>query len=133
MATSSPSEAAARPSSHAALSVEVFGLYLMLTGLALLTHPNTLLGLFGIAPATEVWIRVVGALALIVGYYYWACGRAGALVFFRASIVGRLGFCAACVALILLVQAPVQLLMFAAIDLAGALWTGWALRHPNGK
>ena len=133
MATSSPSEAAARPSSHAALSVEVFGLYLMLTGLALLTHPNILLGLFGIAPAIEVWIRIVGTLALILGYYSWACGRAGVLAFFRASIVGRLRFCAACVGLILLVQAPVQLLLFGASDLAGALWTGWALKHPNGR
>lgn len=116
--------------SPAALSIQVFGVYAMLTGLALLASPNTLLGLFGMPPTTEFWVRIVGTLALVVGYYYWACGRAGAVAFFRATVAGRLVFCAACVALVLLAGAPWQLLMFGGTDLLGALWTGWALRRP---
>ena len=123
--------AATRIPSHdpATLSMQVFGIYVMLTGLTLIASPNTLLGLFGIAPAAEIWIRVVGLLALIVGYYYWACGRAGALAFYRASIPGRLAFCAGCLLLVLLAGAPAQLLLFGIVDVAGAAWTGWALRR----
>lgn len=121
-----PGQAAA----PASLSIQVFGLYAMGAGLVLMVSPNTLLSLFGMPVATEFWVRVVGTLALIVGYYYWACGRAGAVAFFRASIAGRLLFCAACLGLVLLAGAPAQLMMFGAVDLLGALWTGWALRRP---
>lgn len=119
-----------RTGSPAALSIQVFGVYAMLAGLVLLVSPNTLLGLSGMPMTNEFWVRVVGTLALVVGYYYWACGRAGALAFFRATVPGRLLFCAACVGLVLMAGAPVQLLIFGAVDVLGALWTGWALRQP---
>jgi hypothetical protein len=33
----------------------------LLTGFGLLLTPNLLLGVFGIAPPVEVWVRVLGA------------------------------------------------------------------------
>ena len=118
---------------QAKLSIMVFGVYAMLTGVVLIISPNTLLGMFGMPPASEIWIRVAGLLALIVGYYYWACGRAGAVAFFRATIPGRLAFCVGGAMLVALVGAPVQLLMFGAADLAGAAWTAWALRSAASR
>lgn len=117
--------------SPAAKSIQVFGVYAMGAGLLLLLSPNTLLGLAGMPATTDFWVRVVGTLAFVVGYYYWACGRAGAVAFFRASIAGRLLFSAACLGLVLLAGAHAPLLMFAAVDLLGALWTAWALRENS--
>lgn len=118
---------------QAMLSIMVFGVYAMLTGVVLIISPNTLLGMFGMPPASEIWIRVAGLLALIVGYYYWACGRAGAVAFFRATIRGRLAFCVGGATLVALAGAPVQLLMFGTADLAGAAWTAWALRSAASR
>ncbi|MCU0922497.1 MAG: hypothetical protein MUF16_19590 [Burkholderiaceae bacterium] len=112
----------------ATLSIQVFGAYVVLTGVGLVAAPALVLGLLGLAAPADVWIRVLGALAIVVGYYYWACGAAGAVAFFRASVVGRPLFAVLCVALIVVFQAPMQLLLFAAVDLAGAAWTWHALR-----
>ncbi|MCW5609264.1 MAG: hypothetical protein KIS83_01035 [Rubrivivax sp.] len=112
----------------AALSIKVFGVYVALTGLGLLVAPGLTLAPLGVAAPTEVWIRVVGALAIVIGYYYWACGAAGAVDFFRATVRGRPLFAALCVLLIVAFQAPLQLLLFAAVDLAGAAWTWQGLR-----
>ena len=82
----------------------------------------------GIAVPTEIWIRVVGALAVPVGYYYWHCGAANVVEFFRASVRGRILFAAIVVLLVALYAAPVKILLFAAIDVAGAVWTAYGLR-----
>lgn len=113
----------------AALSIKVFGVYVALTGLGLLVAPGLTLAPLGVAAPTEVWIRVVGALAIVIGYYYWSCGAAGAVDFFRATVRGRPLFAALCVLLIVAFQAPLQLLLFAAVDLAGAAWTWQGLRN----
>lgn len=111
-----------------AFSILVFGVYVIFMGLGLMIAPALVLPIFGLPAPGEIWVRVLGALALVVGYYYWACGRAGAKAFFKASIVGRLLFCALCVLLVLLADAPLQLIIFGVIDVAGALWTAYALR-----
>jgi hypothetical protein len=115
-----------------ALSIKAFGVYVILTGIGLVVAPAMLLSLFGFAAPTEIWIRVLGALAVVVGYYYWACGMADAKAFFKASIIGRLLFCALCVLLVVLAGAPMPLIIFGAVDVAGAAWTSLALRSEQG-
>ena len=113
----------------ASFSMKVFGAYIVLTGAGLLLAPALLLALFGLPAPAEVWVRVLGALAVVVGYYYyWACAAAGATAFIRASVAGRLLFCGLCVLLVLLASAPWQLLIFGALDVLGAAWTASALR-----
>jgi hypothetical protein len=112
----------------ATASIKYFGLYVAITGVGLTIAPNLVLAPLGIAPPTEVWIRVVGALALVVGYYYWACGTAGVVEFFRASVRGRIAFAGLTVLLVALFAAPIQLLLFGIIDLLGAAWTVQGLR-----
>jgi hypothetical protein len=113
-------------------SVKYFGLYSIVTGIGLVLVPGLVLAPLGIAAPTEVWIRVVGALAIPLGYYYWVCGSADLVAFFRATIPGRLVFAATTVLLIVAFSAPMQLLLFAAIDLAGAAWTFQGLRRGPG-
>ena len=110
-------------------SIQVFGAYLVLLGLALLLSPNTLLGLFGIAPTGEVWIRVVGMLAGILGVYYLQAAHAGLATFYRWTRPIRLSVPLFFAALFAAGLAPPVLLLFGAVDAAGALWTWAALRR----
>ena len=111
-----------------AFSIKAFGIYVVLTGITLVLAPNFLLLLFGLAATTEIWVRVVGALALVVGFFCWTCGVAGATALFRATRVGRPLFCALCVGLATFAGAPWQLLLVGVVDLPGAAWTAVALR-----
>ncbi len=115
--------------SRAAKTLFAFGVYLIgLSGL-LLVIPNWLIGLFGIAPTSEVWIRVVGMLALFLAVYYIQAARAELTgfmrwsVYVRASVIGFFGL------FVLLDLAPTALLLFAVVDLASAAWTALALRQ----
>jgi len=114
----------------ASLSVKVFGAYVSVTGLGLLLAPGLVLSLLGVPAPTEVWIRVLGALAVVLGYYYWICGTAGAVPFIRASVLGRLVFAGLCIVLVVTGAAPVQLLVFVVVDILGAVWTARALKQP---
>lgn len=115
----------------ASLSIKAFGIYVVVTGAGLILAPNLVLGLLGVPATTEIWVRVLGALAIVLGYYYWSCGVAGAVAFFQATVKGRVLFAVLCAALIAAFNAPLQLLLFGAVDLAGAAWTWQALRKPG--
>lgn len=118
--------------SRSAVSVFVFALYLFALGAVLVLAPNLLLSLFGIPPTGEVWIRVVGMLALILGYYYQGAARSGATVIFRLSVHGRSAVLVFFGAFVLLGLAPPALILFAAVDAAGALWT-WRCLAAEGS
>ncbi len=61
--------------SKTALSLFVFGLYLILLGVILMVIPNALLAIFGLPETSEVWVRVVGMLVFLIGYYYIRASR----------------------------------------------------------
>ncbi len=109
-------------------SIKYFGLYAIATGVGLTLAPSLVLSPLGIAAPTEIWIRVLGALAIPLGYYYWVCGSANMVEFFRASVRGRILFAGLVALLIAAFSAPMQLLLFAGLDLAGAAWTVHGLR-----
>lgn len=113
---------------NAALSVSVFGIYLLVTGLGFLLMPNTMLSLFGVAPTSEPWLRIVGMLMLALAFYYIMTARQENKQFFPLTIPARIGVVIVLVALALLQIGPIQLVLFAGIDLLGAIWTWWALR-----
>ena len=56
--------------SKAALSMFIFGIYVILFGIILMVVPNALLAIFGLPATTEVWVRVVGMLVFLIGYLY---------------------------------------------------------------
>ena len=48
------------------------GIYIALTGVALLVRPAQVFGLlFNIDAITDAWIRVFGTLCVAFGTYYW--------------------------------------------------------------
>ena len=111
-----------------ALSVFVFGIYLLLLGAVLVIAPNLLLSIFQIPPTTEVWIRVAGMLVLLLGVYYVLAARAELRPFFAWSVYVRASVIFFFIAFVLLGYAPSQLILFGVVDLLGALWTFFALR-----
>ncbi|MEA1881448.1 MAG: hypothetical protein U9N31_03525, partial [Candidatus Marinimicrobia bacterium] len=56
--------------SKPAKSVFFFGVYVVIAGLGFFIIPNTLLTLLGLQETTEPWIRILGFIAFILGYYY---------------------------------------------------------------
>jgi hypothetical protein len=113
---------------NSARSITVFGIYLAVSGLAFILIPNIVLPLLGFPATTEVWIRVVGLLAVILSMYFLYSVRHADRHFYRATIYARLMFFAGVLAFALLGWAGPLLIVFGLVDLAGAAWTWWSLR-----
>jgi hypothetical protein len=114
--------------SKAARSLFVFGVYVLVVGIAFLAVPETLTSMLKLPAATAGWARMIGLLAVVIGVYDITAARAECLPYVRASIPVRFGFAIGCVLLVVAGQMPVTLLPLAAIDVAGALWTMFVLR-----
>ncbi len=114
--------------SKSARSVYVFSIYLFVLGIILELIPNVLLSLFFIPETSEVWIRVVGMLVLILGFYYFHASRNELSSFFQATVYGRSSVLVFFIVFVLLNFAPPTLILFGLADGAGALWTGLCLR-----
>lgn len=112
-----------------ARSIFYYSFYMMGTGLGLFFIPNTILGLFGFAPATDVWVRMLGLLSFCAGLLYFYCARTNQTGFFRISIPERVIFFLGTVVLVVFMQFSPVLALIGSVDLFGALWTGWTLRR----
>jgi hypothetical protein len=97
--------------------------YVIISGLQLLFIPNFLLATFGLEPTSEIWIRVLGMLVLVLSFYYYAMYKNGGKEVVRATVQGRLLFCAGLVMFVLLGMAKPVLIFFAVVETGLALWT----------
>lgn len=97
--------------------------YVIVSGISLLFFPNFLLGLFGIESTNEIWIRVLGMLVLALSFYYYAMYKNGGKEVIRATVQGRLFFCAGLVTFVILGMVKPVLLGFAIAETGLALWT----------
>jgi hypothetical protein len=102
--------------------------YMAFTGAGFLFMPKLVTSLLQLGPAEEVWIRVVGLLALLLCTYYYAAIKNESLWFARASVWGRYGFCIALSALALMFGLP-MLIAVAALEAGLAIWTHSALNR----
>ena len=117
----------------AAKSLVAFGVYLLLNAVGLLIAPNMVLGLFGLPGTGEPWIRLLGLVAGVIGYYYiFASGR-GLRAFYPATVHGRGVAALVILGLVVAKAAPWQLVIFGAIDLLGAIWTQSRLLRPRSS
>ena len=97
--------------------------YVLISGLQLVFIPNTLLAIFGIAPTSEIWIRVLGMLVLVLSIYYYSIYKSGNKEVVRATVQGRLLFCLGLVMFVVLGIAPPVLIAFAVAETGLALWS----------
>ncbi len=117
--------------SKSAFSVRVFSIYMIALGAALIVVPNLLLALFAVPETHEVWIRIVGVMIFIVGYLDFMASRHELQIFFRWTVAARLSVPIFFIAFVVLGFAPPILILFGAIDAAGAFWTAVCLRKDG--
>ena len=117
--------------SKSAQSLFVFSIYLFILGSILLVVPNFLLSLFSIPKTNEVWIRVVGMLVLILGYYDFKASKTELKQFFQWSVYARAMVPVFFIIFVLLDLAPPILILFGIIDGVAALWTHLSLRSEK--
>jgi hypothetical protein len=113
--------------SPAALSVFVFGIYLAAAGIGFLFVPNTVLPMFKFPKTNEPWVRIMGFLIVLIGFYYIVAARNELNVFFWATVIGRFSVLICFIALVVTKKAQPMLIAFGVIDSAGALWTVLAM------
>jgi hypothetical protein len=116
---------------HAARSVQIYGVYLLISGLAMCFVPNAMLGRLGVAPTTEGYIRMLGLVLAILALYYVAAARARVVPFFRWSVWGRALAVVGMIGLMIGGFAPTAFLGIAVVDAAAAVWTALALRRAT--
>jgi len=116
---------------RATTSIRVFGAYLVILGATLVAAPDLVLAPFGIPHSPEVWIRVVGVLAAVLGFYCNLAARFELVPFYRASVIARIFVFLSFAAFVLLGSAPPALALFGTVDLAAALWTASGLRSAR--
>lgn len=114
-----------------ARSVLVFSVYLFVLGIVLIVVPNLLLTLFSFPETNEVWIRVVGMLVFILGFYYFQASRSEMKKFFQWPVYGRTAVLLFFIAFVVLGYAPPVLILFGIIDAVAAFWTELSLRSEK--
>ena len=118
---------------HSARSVAVFGIYLLVLGVGLVLAPGPLLAPFGLPPPQDIWGRVCGMVVGLLGVYYLLTALHGVHAFFGWTVAVRSTVILFFAAFVAAGLAPPVMLVFGAVDLAGALWTALALRRDFGK
>ncbi len=114
--------------SRAARSLLVFGVYLVVLGLALAIAPNVVARLVGVPETREPWLRIVGALAVNIGVFYATAARKELRPIMVASVPTRLAIPVWLLAFVAFADADASVMVFGVADLAGAVWTAAALR-----
>lgn len=113
--------------SKSAFSVKVFAVYLFIAGALLATVPNFLLSILFIPQTSEVWIRVIGVIAIMIGIYAWDAATHETKSFFVTSVYTRcIVFMAFTVFAALGLGSP-MIMLFGVADLLGGIWTRFAL------
>ena len=117
--------------SKSARSVFVFSIYVLVLGIILIVIPNVLLNLFTLPETNEVWIRVVGVLLVILGFYYFQASKSEIKKFLQWTVYGRTAVLIFFIVFVLLDFAPPVLILFGFIDAVAALWTQLSLRSEK--
>ena len=119
--------------SYAAKTLMGCAFYILPTGLGLMLIPNILMPLFGVAPTSEVYIRIVGMLLAYLGVYYIDAAKKENRSFMEISVKLRFLSVVIFCGFVLLGLGPTILYLFAAADLIGALLTWRALQAEKKK
>ena len=111
--------------SKAALSMLVFGVYVILLGIILMVIPNALLAIFGLPATSEVWIRVAGMLVFLIGYYYIRASfnEKEMISFYRWTVHARSSVIIFFIIFVAFGLVKPILILFGVIDLLAAIWT----------
>lgn len=102
--------------SDAALSVFVFSIYLVITGLGFIFIPNILLSTLKLPTTNEPWIRILGIVIAAMGFFYVIGAEYELSIFLWATIVERYAILVSFTLLVISKKAPAILIMFGIVD-----------------
>jgi hypothetical protein len=114
--------------SPAARSILVYSIYVFGLGATLMLVPNVPLPIFGLAQASEVWIRVAGMTVIFLSIFYFIAARNEYRQLFEASVWIRFAVPVIFAGFVLAGFAPWNLILFTPFDVLFAIWTLVALR-----
>ncbi len=106
--------------------------YMGLTGAGLLLMPQVVTSLLKLGPSEEIWVRLLGALAIVLCLYYHFAVKNDARWFAKISVWGRYVFCAAMAALALIFDLP-MFIALAVLEGGLAAWTHWTLGQAPAR
>ncbi len=109
--------------STSAISILVFGIYIIVVGTGFLFIPNTVLPLFKFPKTNEPWIRIMGLIVAILGFYYIVAAQNELTPFFWATVIGRFAILIGFILLVVTKKAQPMLIGFGVVEAAGGLWT----------
>ena len=114
--------------SYARISVFYYSLYLAGSGAVIAFAPNFVLGLVGLPPTNEAWIRIAGFLALALGSKGVHNSQFENRAQFQFDNYTRGSFGTFAAVLVALDMAPPILWILVLPDYLGVIWTQLALR-----
>jgi hypothetical protein len=109
----------------------VYGVYAVVSGGTLLLKPYFVLGVLGMSPACEGWVRMLGMFLFVLGIYYIAAARKEMIEYFELSVFGRLSVMVFMTIFVWLGFVPRILILLGVIDLFAGVWTFMALRSQR--
>lgn len=109
-------------------SLSIHAIYVVITALQLIFIPNTLLGMFGFEPTSEIWIKVFGVVLFSLSIVYYGIIKYGNDDVVRFTIWSRLLVGVGFIIMSITGVAPLTLILFAGIDVATAIWTWFELK-----
>ena len=114
-----------------ARSVLIYSIYVFGLGATLLLAPNVPLPIFGLAQATEVWIRVAGMTVIFLGIFYVVAARNEYREIFVASVWIRFAVPFIFAGFVIAGFAPWNLILLTPLDVIFAIWTLMSLRSST--
>ncbi len=119
--------------SQAAFSTLCWGLYMFVNGTSMMLYPSHTLEMMGMATTVDIWIRMAGLLALVLGFYYVQMGRYYFAPFYSWKMIGHAAGILIMTLFYLLGLAPATIFLLCLTDALAALWTAWGMAQDRKK
>jgi len=119
--------------SRAALSILIFGIYLIFMGITFLFYPEILFTILDYPTDPDIASRVLGMVLFVLAYYYIraALDEEGMAKFFMWTVHTRTLVIVLFIVFVVIDLVSALMIVFGVIDLAAAIWTFWALRKDK--
>ena len=104
--------------------------YSFISGMLLLTIPNSVITIVGFQPTEERWISAIGLLALSLCFYYFQIARSGSVKAVMGTVYGRWFFTSVATVAALFGLVPLLIIPMMIFEASLAVW---ALREANVK
>jgi hypothetical protein len=115
--------------SNAAMSVFVFGIYMISLGFIFLFVPEFIFLILAYPTPPDIASRILGMIFFFLAYYYIRAGLQdeGMTNYFTWTVHTRGLVIVFLIVFTMMNLVSPMVILFGAVDLAGAIWTWWAL------